>query len=440
MKKHLQNFSKIIQCKTDFSVEKHNNFKEFKKLHNVLEQSYPLIHKKFSREIVSDASLVYRLEGTDKSLKPILLVAHQDVFPADESLDQWEHSPYSGDLADGHIWGRGTLDMKHTLTAIFEAIESLLQGGFVPKRSIYIASSHNEKIMSQTGAKAIAEKFTQEKINFDCILDEGSFVFSKLVPGVKKPLAAVGIAEKDRYFYKLSIKVPYSGHGSEDGKETAIEVMGDVINKINSFKFPAKITPIVSRSFNEVSKYAPFYLKNFLKSNYLLLSLLRAMKITESSVRSILEFKQAQSGEEESISMYEGKIIVSVRAIPGDTKEKIKEMLGGLIDDSRIKINLIKSEEVSDKVSSTKSSGYKNLAKTIEKIFPSAVVFPIFFPAMTDSRNFVKLSDSIYRFTPIVSDESFTNLAHGINERISVENFERMIDFFKHFVGQYDKN
>src|SRR5262245_14787996 len=99
----------------------------FRALHAHLEASFPRAHAELGRERVGEHGLVYAWAGSDAALKPAALLAHQDVVPADEGPDSgWLHSPFAGDVADGFVWGRGAIDDKGPLFAIFEAAEALL--------------------------------------------------------------------------------------------------------------------------------------------------------------------------------------------------------------------------------------------------------------------------------------------------------------------------
>jgi len=90
----------------------------FPGLHSYLETSFPLVHQRLTRETVNDYSLIYTWPGSDPSLKPILLMAHQDVVPiAPGTEEKWHHAPFAGDIADGFIWGRGAVNGNNTFAS-----------------------------------------------------------------------------------------------------------------------------------------------------------------------------------------------------------------------------------------------------------------------------------------------------------------------------------
>ena len=99
-------------------------------LHQYLEKTYPLMHKTLEKEVVNTYSLIYKWAGSGSKKKPMLMMAHQDVVPVDaRTADEWTYPPFSGKIADGYVWGRGTIDMKGQLAAIFGAVEHLIAAG-----------------------------------------------------------------------------------------------------------------------------------------------------------------------------------------------------------------------------------------------------------------------------------------------------------------------
>jgi carboxypeptidase PM20D1 len=138
-----------------------------------LVQAYPRFHAVATREIVGDGALIYTWKGSDPSLEPVILMAHQDVAPvADETLSQWKAPPFSGAIRDGAVWGRGSIDDKGSLVALMEAAEALAGQGFKPRRTILIVSGNNEEVVRKVGgAKAIADALQARGVKAAFALD-----------------------------------------------------------------------------------------------------------------------------------------------------------------------------------------------------------------------------------------------------------------------------
>ena len=142
-----------------------------------LEATFPLMHKKLKVEKVNTHGLVYTWQGSDESLKPLLLLAHQDVVPVpDATVDAWTHPPFSGHYDGKFIWGRGSSDDKNQLIAIMEAMELFLDAGFKPKRTILLSFGFDEECSGRQGAGHLApfllERYGDNGIA--AIVDEGA--------------------------------------------------------------------------------------------------------------------------------------------------------------------------------------------------------------------------------------------------------------------------
>src|SRR5205085_1178396 len=105
--------SEAVRIPTVTYADSSARIPQFKKLHALLDRSFPLVHSHLKREVIDSGALLYVWRGTDTTLAPVLLMAHQDVVPIEPGTEKdWKHGPFSGDVADGYVWGRGTLDDK----------------------------------------------------------------------------------------------------------------------------------------------------------------------------------------------------------------------------------------------------------------------------------------------------------------------------------------
>src|SRR5688572_16870384 len=118
----------------------------FRAFHESLRTSFPRVHATLSRELVAGLSLIYTWHGADPTLPPVVLMGHQDVVPVIPGTEaSWSQPPFGGVIADGFLWGRGTLDDKVSVLAILEAVEGALAEGVVPPRTVYLAFGHDEE-------------------------------------------------------------------------------------------------------------------------------------------------------------------------------------------------------------------------------------------------------------------------------------------------------
>ncbi len=163
-------FRKMIQFET-ISYPDDRDLDKFIRFHGLLKELFPRVWSETEvREY--DGNLLLRYKGRSQD-GPILFMHHHDVVPVS---GKWTHEPFSADIADGQIWGRGTIDTKSGLWAMLEAAEELLEEGYVPDKDIYFVSARNEET-SGLGAKLISEVLKKENIHFSLVLDEGNGVF-----------------------------------------------------------------------------------------------------------------------------------------------------------------------------------------------------------------------------------------------------------------------
>ena len=177
---------------------------EFEVLHKHLAERYPLVHATLKREVVGLATLVYLWPGSDPGMRPVALMAHQDVVPVAPGTDSlWKQPPFSGAVEGGFVWGRGALDDKSNVITQLEAVESLLKAGFKPRRNVYLVFGHDEEVGGTNGALSVVGLLKQRGVQLEYVLDEGMAVTEGILPGVAQPIALIGLAEKGAVTLRL---------------------------------------------------------------------------------------------------------------------------------------------------------------------------------------------------------------------------------------------
>ncbi|RPJ40668.1 MAG: M20/M25/M40 family metallo-hydrolase, partial [Chloroflexi bacterium] len=219
--------------------------------HTILERQYPRLHATLQREKVSGYSLLYTWPGRAQDLDPVALLGHMDVVPVDPStLAAWTHPPFSGVVADGMVWGRGTLDIKCTVITVMEAVESLIKAGYQPERTLYLGFGHDEEIGGLNGARCIVELLQQRGIQLAAVLDEGGAIMENIVPGMQLPVALLGVTEKGHASFELSVE-GRAGHSSLPPRHTAIGVLARAIARLEERPMPEN-TKMVEMMFGEL--------------------------------------------------------------------------------------------------------------------------------------------------------------------------------------------
>ena len=247
----------------------------FIELHKYIERAFPRVHTTLRREVVGDYSLLYTWQGEQQDLKPIALLGHLDVVPAQAEKSEWTHPPFAGRIADRFVWGRGALDMKHSVIASLEAVEALLREGFHPRRTAYLAFGHDEEVGGRNGARRIAELLAMRGVRLAYTLDEGQAIVQGIVPGVARPVALVGLAEKGYLTLELAV-TGEGGHSSMPRRDTAVVRLARAIDRLDQNPMPAALQPPASWMFDQLAPEMSFSYKLVFANRWLFEPLLLA--------------------------------------------------------------------------------------------------------------------------------------------------------------------
>lgn len=427
--------SQSIQFET-VSYENSTQFDSvpFLKFCNFLIQTYPLINATLERQLINNYSILYKWNGKNPDKKPIILVAHYDVVPVEESTrNKWTEEPFGGKIDDRFIWGRGTMDDKLGLIGIMETVEMLIKEGFVPERTIYLAFGHDEEIGGLNGAKMIAEHLKSNNVRVEFVLDEGLAITHKMVPGIEKDVALIGLSEKGYLSVKLSLNYE-GGHASMPQKETTIDILARAIVKLRENQPQSRICEPIERFIEYIGPEMPFAQKLVFANKWLfeglILNIYESSPASNSMVQTTTAPTIFNSGTKDNILPTSASATVNFRILPGETVEDILSHIKNVIDDERIVISTVGSKSNPSPVSSTESSGFKTINESIKQIYPDVLISPSLNSGATDSRHYAVISDNIYGFLPMTMTTEDLPRSHGINERISVDAFNDCCRFY----------
>ena len=404
----------------------------FLAFHQHLADSFPMVHEFATRTTVNDYSLVYKFEGTEKDLKPVLFMGHMDVVPVDdETLGKWTHAPFEGIIADDQIWGRGAIDDKSTVMALMEAMELTLKQGKQPKRTLYFAFGHDEEIGGSQGAKKIADYFQQQGVRFEFVLDEGGLILDGVIEAVAQPVAIIGIAEKGFVNIRLIAERP-GGHSSMPPENTGPGILAQAIVKLEENKFPATLE-YTNIMFDAIGSFANYPARFAMANQWLTAPVVKQAMLskqnTAAGLRTTTAVTMLKGSSKSNILPTKATAVVNFRILPGETWESVLAEVKSIIDDPRITYEVFMKNNPSS-VSSTESLGFQLIEQTIREFADDALVAPYLVMGGTDSKYFYPLTDSVYRFLMIRLDSSTMNIVHGIDERISIDNYVMGIQYF----------
>jgi carboxypeptidase PM20D1 len=428
------NLSKAIQYPTiSYSEDAIPDSTAFYGFHRFLSETFPLVHEKLTLEKISDYSLLYTWNGTNKDKKPIILMSHQDVVPVDQpTLTDWEAGPFEGKITSTDIIGRGTLDDKGTLMALLESVELLLKESFVPSQTIYLAFGHDEEVGGANGAAKIAQLLKERGVNASMTLDEGGFLADGLVPGIDKTVAMVNLAEKGFASFRLIVETK-GGHSSAPPKENTIGVLAQAIVDLEANQLPYTLVEPINYQLDYMGAELPFLKKVAFANPWLFKKpILEALNAHTTTAATIIG-----GGVKNNVIPTVAEATINFRILPGETIASVKEHIENTVSD-KIRVEPVGFLTNPSPVSRIDSEAYKSLEKTIRSVFPESVVVPGLVGGGTDARYFYEVSDDVYRFYPIrLAPDSMTRF-HGIDEKIGKENYKEIIEFTYQLIKQFN--
>jgi carboxypeptidase PM20D1 len=407
---------------------------QFLAFHRYLAETFPRVHGTLKRETVNKLSLLYTWKGSDPSLKPLLLMAHMDVVPVEHGTEaKWTHPGFSGKIAGGFVWGRGALDMKNTLMGIFEAAEYLIGQGYKPKRTVYLAFGHDEEIGGEEGAKRIAALLESRKVRLEYSLDEGGALTVGILAGIERPVALVGTAEKGYLTLELSAEGE-GGHSSMPPEETAAAVVCAAVERLQQNKFPNKVEGVARQMFEylgpEMSFGKRLIMANLWLFDGLLGSMLSKSPATAAMLHTTLAPTMLTGSMKENQLPSRAVAVVNFRLLPGDSVASVIDHVTKAVDDPRVKVTAIGDQTEPSPVSNADSWGFATVQKTIIQVFPDALVAPYLVLGATDTKHYMGVTDSGFRFLPAPMKSEDLKRLHGINERIGTADYANQVRFY----------
>lgn len=397
-----------------------------------LRKSYPKCYERLELTFVQKYTMVFRWPGSVSTVRPVVLMAHQDVVPVEKATENlWTAEPFSGVVKDGYIWGRGTADDKINLIAIMQSVEKLLASGFAPERTIYLVFGHDEEV-GGSGAKAVAEWFRDEGIRPALVLDEGGIVTREKVPGLKRTVALIGTSEKGFLTIRLNVEKG-GGHSAMPERETAIDVLAAALARLNDTAFEPRFSPS-SEAFAEfIGPEMPFMQRmafaNLWLFRPLVFGIYEKSAAGNAMIRTTMVPTIVNGGVKENVVPTHATATLNLRLLPGDSVKHVEARIKEIINDERVHLTRIDSREAST-VTSPDSFAYQIVHRTAAETYDSVVATPFLMIAATDSRHFDGVSDGIIKFSPMIDPIGF----HGIDERVSLESYRRSLLFFEKLI------
>ncbi|WP_280508321.1 M20/M25/M40 family metallo-hydrolase [Nocardia flavorosea] len=402
---------------------------EFRRLGAHLEESFPRVHAELELEKFGHSRL-YTWRGIDDTRTAALLLAHQDVVPADEP-GRWTHPPFAGVVDEEFIWGRGAIDDKSRVLAILEAAEAALAAGLRPRHTVYLAFGHDEEVFGDTGAVQMAGRLRERGVRADLLLDEGGVITDGIVREVRIPVATIMVGEKGYATVRLSV-TDTGGHSSMPGRQTAIGRLARAVSRVQDHPMPLRITPVVTDMLARLRPHLPAAKRRLLgfagAAAPVVARILAATPQTESLVRTTTAPTVIRGGVKANVLPQQAEALINFRILPGDTVESVLAHCRRTVRDGQVSIELV---GMSAEPSPAPAPGpqFDLIAELTRQVAPEAAVTTGLVPGATDSRHYDDLAATRCNFAPIRLTAADLERIHGNDERLSRVNYARLIEF-----------
>ncbi len=442
------------------------DYSTFDIIKEYLKTSYPLIYQNAEFTEVNKYGLVFKLKGSNSSLDPILFLSHTDVVPPGDAdvkdksenifrpddkplpavskvAEDWDFGPFSGAVANGRIYGRGSIDMKGMLFSLMESMNNLIRNKHIPQRDIYLAFGFDEEVGGQQGAVKIAEYFKSKNLKFDAVYDEGGLILEKgSVVGIDADVAVIGCAEKGFLSVKIKVK-GLGGHASMPPMESAIGKAAIIMQRLENDQMKPMITPLIKEFFTNIGGSMSFVNRMGIANQWLLkpvlLSQLTKNNSTNALVRTTTALTMMKGSDAPNVLSPEVEFVVNFRLLPGNSVKEVKEHIANATKGFDVEIEEIDSVKEASAVSPSHTKAFKLIEAAIKEIHPTAIATPYLTVGATDAYKYQIVSKNIYRFMPIKINDAEKQSIHSTNEYLSIENYMKMIHYFEYIMTNYDK-
>ena len=423
--------SRMIQYET-VSYPDTDQREKFLGFHRILEELFPLLHKTLEKTEL-DGNLLYYWKGKNHD-KPILLMSHQDVVPAE---GKWTHEPFSGDIDGGVVWGRGAADIKCGILSFMQAVEELLQDGYTPEQDVYLSSSCTEEV-GGNGAPKIVEELKRRGVRIWLLCDEGGAIITDPMAGVKGNFAMVGVFEKGIGNVKFTAR-SNGGHSSAPGKDGPVDRLAAFVQDVKKHDpFKAKVSEYVKVMFRNLSPYVGgavgFLMKHAGFFAPVICSIVPKISATAGAMlKTTVCFTMMRGSEAANVIPQEAWVVANLRFIPHQGMEESLAILKKKAEKYGLEMEFLNGNDYSKPVD-IHGEAFGRVLSSIETTFPGLPASPYVVTGGTDARFYEDVCDSSVRFTPVIFGPDQMKGMHGIDESMSADCLPGAVDFFKNLI------
>lgn len=435
---YAETLSALVRIPT-LSRDQGEPWEDFAEYQQKIADLFPLIDKTAEVHDV-DGNILRRIPGAKPGRGAWLLMGHQDVVPAKDQKG-WTKDPFSGEISDGAVWGRGAMDCKGTFAAEWLAVEELLREGYGFQNDLWLFSSRNEET-GGGGAEAAAEYLQSIGVRLTAVLDEGGAVVTDQFPGLSVPVAAIGLAEKGFVNLKFTAKSP-GGHAANPPKNTPLVRLSKFVASVEKHPpFKRAFRQPVKGMFAAISPYMSFPFRLLLGNLPVFAPLLKRVlpavsPMAGAFLSTTAAFTQAAGSAAPNVLPDEAYIICNIRPSLHQGAAESVELLKKRAAKYGIETEVLFLKEPS-RLTPYDTEIADFFASRVSACLPDAVVSPYLMTGGTDSRRFEPVCDNIFRFTPTRLTKQQLAAMHAANENLSVSALAEATKVYRYLIEEYD--
>ena len=431
--RYIESFQKMIRIDTVSDPENGSPPENFESFRSLLWELFP--HIKEACEVRDfNGSLLMKWKGKDGSADPVMFMNHYDVVPAS---GDWKYPPFSGEIAEGKIWGRGTLDDKGGVFAMLQAADELASEGFTPERTVYFETACNEETLGQ-GADEISSWMKDQGIRLEMVFDEGGDILYEPIGGVKAAFAMIGVGEKSIVNLKFIARSD-GGHASTPGKDTPLARLAGFITYVEKRRiFDVELAPATVEMLKRFAPYmgkAGKIIENADRMKKPLAGLLTVLSPTAKAlVTTTIAFTMTGGGEAPNVIPREAWVLGDMRCSHhqgmADSINRITKTAEKFGLDVEITEQCIESG-----ITDYNGRAFRLAEEAVKATVPGVdACAPFIMTGGSDSKYFGRVCDQCIRFLPFFITEEQMDSIHGVNECLNIGTIVPAVDYYRYML------
>lgn len=425
-----EKLSKMVQVDTT-SFEGQNDPARWEAFHRVLKELFPLVHEKLEVTDI-DGNLLYCWRGKSRT-KPILLMSHQDVVPAG---GEWKYPPFSGTIADGKVWGRGSADTKCSVMAFLQAVEELLLEGYTPDCDVYLSSSCTEE-WGGDGCPKLVEEIRRRGVDLFLVMDEGGGIIREPIAGIPGNFAMVGVFEKGCADVNFTARGK-GGHASAPPRNAPIDRISSFVTDVKRYPFKKKLLPEVKAMFTRLAPYGSFLYKYLLGNLWLFGPVLKlalpAISPTAGALlKTTVAFTMSSGSQAFNVLPRSATISANIRYIPHQGEKETLTILEKLAKKHDLEMTVVNSNDYSPSCD-IQGEAFTSVEAAIKETFPGLPAIPYVVTGATDARFYQRHFKNCVRFAPVIYGPEQMAAMHAPNENLEYNCLPGAVRLYKNLI------